>query len=171
MPVLTKTQTLNLRPYWTSTIPELLREVEGKEWHTVQLGWLAVKNEHIYKKVAWGPNKRLVEEEFQYGMAAYVISRKGMEAVMEKFFVDKTPNGLVKPLLEPSRQQLLLIECYFEKLNHNYITMPALFPTDTFDTTIGGEKLSRLRLISYRLSNDKHIDTTLELFHGERNGE
>lgn len=86
---------------------------------------------------------------------------------MDNFFDNKTPNGLVRPLLEPNRDKLLLIECYFEKLKKNYVTMPALFPTETFDTTIGKEKLSRLRLISYRLSNDKHLEATLSLFHGE----
>lgn len=129
-----------------------------------------MKNQEIYKTTAWGPHKRLIQEEFQYGMAAYIISRRGMEAVLEKFFVDKMPNGLVKPLLEPTSQGVLTIEGYFEKLETNYLAMPALFLIDTFDTTIGAGKLARYRLMSYRMSNDKHIDATFDLLNGERSG-
>lgn len=92
-----------------------------------------------------------------------------MEAMMDMYFVDRTPNSLVKPLLEPSPRKLLLIECYFEKLQKTYVAMPALFPVDTFDATVGSGKLSRVRLVAYRLSNSKHIEATLKLFHDEVN--
>jgi hypothetical protein len=152
------------RPFWTSSISDLLQDAKDKAWDTIQLGWLAIKNKDIYDTVPWGRDSRLVEQEFQYGMGAYLISRQGMEFIMEQFFEDKTPTGVVKPLLEPSRR-LLLIECYFERQGHTLVAMPALFTTDTFETTIGEGKLSNLRLISYQLSNDKHIDATLDLFH------
>ena len=153
-----------LTPCWTSSIRDLVKDAEKMDWNLIQLGWLVVKNVSIYQAVEWGPEKRLVKQQNQYGAAAYLISRTGMEAIMDLFFTDKTSAGLAKVFIEPDAWGNIVVETYLGKLPNLYVTMPSLFVVETFDTTIGSEEGTDFRLFGWRISNNHHISATLKLF-------
>jgi GR25 family glycosyltransferase involved in LPS biosynthesis len=153
-----------LTPCWTSSIRDLVKDAEGTDWDLIQLGWLVVKNASIYHAVEWGPNKRLIKQQNQYGAASYLISRRGMEAIMDLFFTDKTSTGLAKVFTEPDTWGNIVVETYLGKLTNLYVAMPSLFIVETFDTTIGSEEGTDFRLLGWRFSNNHHITATLKLF-------
>jgi GR25 family glycosyltransferase involved in LPS biosynthesis len=153
-----------LTPCWTSPIFDLVKDVEAKAWSIIQLSWLVVKDKAIYHTADWGPNRRLVAHPNQYGAAAYLISRAGMEGIVDRFFTDRTATGLVKVFAEPDSWKNIVVETYLGKLPNCYVSMPSLFLVETHDTTIGSGRGSNFRLQSWRLSNLQHISATLKLF-------
>lgn len=126
----------------------------------MQLAWIWGLNEELYDNIQerHGRGRQLVRVRFQFGTSAYIISRAGMEKVLDAFFSDRSPQGLIQ-LWEGGRQA----ELYVATASNVLVTVPSLFTIDGADTTISTGEEERRRLSSHRESNWIHVQATLDL--------
>lgn len=155
-------------------------------WTLLQLAWLCLEprclhdyigNEHyplqnVDSRSTWDDldyrthediaevlsGNRVLRRRFDYGAAAYVISRAGMRAIMEQYF---TVEGRIKPLLKGSN---LKINALFALIQDCFVVSPPLFTVYADSTTIGEGDGTHVRLLRHKRSNTVHIHKTLELY-------
>lgn len=129
-----------LMPYWTVGIGDLLDifKVTTTDWDSVQL---------FYHTVGTGyeePQNRhellggyLQKRHWLFSTGAYLISRRGMKKVMQKFFTNATRTGLALPSIEPGVVRNMDTDAYYGRLmTENYICYPAMFLTHARVSTI-----------------------------------
>lgn len=97
---------------------------------------------------------------FQFGTSAYIMSRAGMEKVVDAFFLDRSPQGLIR-LQEGGRQA----ELYVAAASNVLVTVPSLFTIEGSDTTISTGEEEQRRLSSHRESNNIHTKAMFDLYH------
>jgi hypothetical protein len=124
------------------------------------LAWIWGLNENLYDSIQerHGRGQQLVRVRFQFGTSAYIISRTGMERVLDTFFSDRSPQGLIQ-LREGGSQA----ELYVAAAQNVLVTVPSLFTIDGSDTTISTGEEEQRRLNSHRESNWIHIKATFDL--------
>lgn len=139
---------------------KLLQEADstGDPWGLIQLAWIWGLDEGLYDdmEAQYGQGHHLVRTRFQFGTSAYIISKAGMENVLDSFFSD----GLVR-LQEGGRQA----ELYVSAASNVLVAVPSLFTIEGYDTTISTGEEEQRRLSSHRESNNVHIKATLDLFY------
>lgn len=146
------------------TEAERLEAFEGNPWDIIQLGWIWGLNEELYDNIEERLGHQLVPQRLQFGTSAYIISRPGMEKVMDAHFSDRTPQGLMQ-LQEGGRQA----ELYVAAASNVLVTVPSLFTIEGSDTTISTGEEGARRLRSHRESNAIHTKAMLDLFrHAKR---
>ena len=164
----THTHTHIHRPFWVASIEDLvgdaghLNAFEGQPWDIIQLAWIWGLNEDLYDSIAerHGRGRQLARVRFQFGTSAYIISRSGMEKVLDLFFLDRSPHGLIR-LQEGGRQA----ELYVAAAGNVLVTVPSLFTIEGSDTTISTGEEEQRRLRSHRESNSFHIKAMFDLYH------
>lgn len=127
-------------------------------WTVLQLGWIWGQDESLYKDFAPSMEQRLYPAPFQWGLQAYVVSRRGMEAMIDEFFSDRTPQGKMQLL-----DDVGVVEYYFGKLDNVLVALPSLFTVEGMTSTI--EPSNSLRNDQHRESNSHHIHATLQLYY------
>lgn len=135
---------------------------DKEPWDLIQLSWIWGLNEELYDDISrriGGPADQLVRTRFQFGTSAYVVSRSGMAKIMDAFFTDETPAGIIR-LDEGGRQA----ELYVSTASNILVTVPSLFPIEGSDTTISTGEEEERRLRSHRESNSIHAKAVLDLF-------
>jgi len=96
----------------------------------------------------------LLPRPFDFGAAAYIVSRAGMERILELYFTDETENSLVRPQMRGSD---LIIIAYYEAVGRTYVVFPSLFTVEGEDSTIAGEgEEKEVRLGRQGRSNERH---------------
>jgi len=112
-------------PYWTFGVMTLLTTLENHPWESIQLqytvgqrAWDPPPSEHLL-----GGN--LYKVLFQWGAGAYLISRKGMDKVLEHFFTNKTVTGKIIPVTDapPTRPAVIDGDYFRPLLKNNYATV------------------------------------------------
>lgn len=133
---------------------------DGQPWDIIQLAWIWGLNEDLYENIEkrHGRGHQLVRLRFQFGTSAYIISRTGMERVLDTFFSDRSPQGWIE-LWEGGRQA----ELYVASAQNVLVTVPSLFTIEGSDTTISTGEEERRRLSSHRESNSIHVKVMLDL--------
>ena len=129
-------------------------------WSILQLAWIWGKNASIYETGVVNSDRRVFPMEFQYGTAAYVVSRYGMEAIVDAYFSSRAPTGKVRLL-----PKVEVAESYFERLPNVLVALPSLFTVRGLDTFLLGGQAGRERNEQHRDSNRRHIDATMELYY------
>jgi hypothetical protein len=165
------------RPFWTSSIRDLVIDLQESEveWHTLQLGWLLMKDRRLYENVKWGPGQRILSHPVQAGANAYILSRAGMEEALKQFFVQKDEeqqksspskegvNAFSKIQLLPKDEEgnIPQIDEYLARIGKNFLALPSLFTVDAFEKPV-----TMMEWVEpERFSNHAHIDATLSLVH------
>jgi len=124
-------------PYWTKGIGDIIKALEGKPWDSVQLSYVHnPQRPGFLSSLEEIVDDFLYKRPFEWGAAAYLISRKGMEKIMSKYYSDKTPTGHVVI----SEQFVGGVDnVYFPRtFTEHYETVPAMFGTLAQDTTFQG---------------------------------
>lgn len=139
---------------------DALNAFENQPWDLIQLAWIWGLNEDLYDNIKdrHGPGRQLVRVRFQFGTSAYLISRAGMEKVLDAHFSDRSPQGLIR-LQEGGRQA----ELYVAAAPNVLVTVPSLFTIDGSDTTISTGEEEQRRLRSHRESNWVHVRAMLDV--------
>lgn len=135
-------------------------------WDIIQLAWIWGLDEGLYDDLprrAGGASDQLVHTRFQFGTAAYVISRAGMRKILSAYFSDDTVDGKIR-LEEGGRQA----ELYVSTASNVLVAVPSLFPIEGSDTTISTGEEEHRRLRSHRESNSIHAKATLDLFRAAK---
>lgn len=97
---------------------------------------------------------------FQWGIAAYIVSRRGMEAIMATYFTNRKADG--KVLLFPWVGRA---EQYFSALSHFFVAIPSLLTVQGLDSTIMDGQGGESRNAFHRDSNRLHIEITNKLYY------
>ena len=124
-------------PYWSLGIQDIVDLADTTVWDTIQLSYFPRKSGlTITRHGLIGGH--LLKREFQYGTGAYLISRRGMEKVMDTFFTNRSPDALV---VIPLGNALEIDNPpYFPTLmTDNYLTLPAMFAVHATGSTSGQE--------------------------------
>lgn len=129
----------DLMPYWTFGIGDLLDTLQrhDPDWDCVQLQYLMTSDKReVYERWMFEVKEsellegRLWRKEFQWATGAYLVSRKGMEKVLQRHFTDLSAKSKVNLLHEPGPWGDLAVDMspYYPTLfKRNYITVPAMF--------------------------------------------
>jgi len=126
-------------------------------WSLIQAGWTWHRDHSIYVNNRPGPERLLFQERFQYGLIAYIISRSGMETILDAFFSDRTSTGLIR-LMDP----IGVAENYFDALKGGvYVSLPSFFTILEGESVIAGRDEKRLNI--HLRSNNIHTHETLNL--------
>lgn len=154
-----------VRPFWTSSIPDLIREANEyfgakQAWTVLQLGWIWHQENDMYGGFAPTWERRLFPAFSLWGAQAYVVSRHGMEAMIDRFFSDRTAESMVRLL-----EGVGVVEFYFESLGNEtmLVALPSLFTVDGTTSTVEPSNPYRREL--HRESNNRHIQATLQLYY------
>ena len=132
-------------------------------WSLIQAGWTWGHYPEIYVKNRPQPGRQLFQERFQWGLFAYIINRRGMETLLDAYFSDRSPAGLIR-LLGVGE----VAERYFDALEAGiYIALPSLFVIQGGESMIAGGHEHRMYL--HLRSNSVHTQETLQ-FMFERLG-
>ena len=148
-----------LMPYWTESMADLIAQTNSSDWGIIQVGFTVGKTPKPYqnKDIKWGQEGRRVIPSvggFEWGAFSYVISRKGMEYVLDRFFEgDRTAEGKVAAMYEGWAAP---VEYYLDKVPNPFIAMPPLFMAETSASTIGLDQVDE-RLDFHRHSNQEHL--------------
>ena len=101
---------------------------------------------------------------FYAGAAAYIVSKTGMEKLLDVYFTNRTESSLLKPLL---RGRNLVLEAYYAELEGTYVVHPTLFTVEVEDTTIGEEGEEAMeRMKIFGLNNEWQWEKTRKLWEG-----
>lgn len=117
----------------------------------------------LHKEAGNREKHQIIPRPFEFGAAAYIISRSGMEAVMNAHFINRTATGLVKPVLD--HPLFITLESYLSDVAATYVVTPSLFDVEAEGSTIleGGDEADK-RVNEYVSSNQIHLEKTLEMF-------
>jgi hypothetical protein len=125
-------------------------------WSFIQAGWTFDRDREIYVNNRPQPGRLLFQEQYQYGLFAYVINRRGMATLLDAHFSDRSSTGLIRVSDTGDAA-----EGYFDVLGSGiYVALPSLF------TIQEGESVDNLyygRLNIHRYSNNVHMHETLRL--------
>ncbi len=126
-------------------------------WSLIQVGWTWDRDPDIYVKHRPQPGRQLFQERFQWGLFAYIINRRGMEILLDAYFSDRTPAGLIRLLNDGG-----VAEYHFDALGAGiYVPLPSLFVVQGGESMIAGQHEYRLYLALR--SNTLHTEETLQL--------
>jgi hypothetical protein len=103
----------------------------------------------------------LIVPGFQFGTSAYIISKRGMEKILDAYFTDRAETGQIR-LRKGGDQAELYI---YGAVSNLYVAVPSFFTIEGSDTTISIGEESQRRLSSHRESNNIHIKATFDLCH------
>jgi hypothetical protein len=171
-------------PYWTVSLQGLVDILEGSDqaWDSIQLHAITVPTDRIWETAMNASQLlggQLLKAKWRWSAGAYLLSRRGMEKVVDMFFTDRSSDGGV--LLRMSHDNYADAgpdSRYYlpAALQNNFIVMPSMFLTHDvsshfgalrgFDTVTGFQDVHKRM---WRL----HIDvlqrrTYPELFSGLR---
>jgi len=132
-------------------------------WEVIQTAWIWGMDENIYDRSVhpFGPGRHVLSKRFQFGTSAYIISKRGMEKILDAYFTDRTKTGQIR-LRKGGDQAELYI---YGAVSNLYVAMPSFFTIEGSDTTISTGEESHRRLSSHRESNNIHIRATFDLYH------
>ena len=121
-------------PYWSIGLGDVLDLLTGTPWDTVQLSYTSVEHPEARCPFPGVPQHdvllggHLWKLPYQWGTAGYLISRHGMEKVMNKYFESLTAESLAIPAIEGNLA--MDADAYYHSLmTENYIVFPAMFAT------------------------------------------
>lgn len=154
----------------------MIQELENdssaqKSWNSIQLYWTCTHQEWCVDAYAEHSNHPLISPQllshpFEWGAAAYLISRAGMKAVIDQYFSDDSPQGLIQPLVEGRE---IWIENYLKVLPATYLAMPPLFITDyKAESTISNDPE---RAYFAALTTERILRANLELHKNDHKGQ
>jgi len=154
------------RPFWTGSLIDLVNEAvkySNGSWEVVQAAWIWGMDENLYDRSVhpFGPGRHVLPKRFQFGTSAYIISKRGMEKILDAYFTDRTESGQIR-LRKGGNQAELYI---YGAVSNLYVAVPSVFTIEGSDTTISIGEESQRRLSSHRESNNIHIKTTIDLYH------
>lgn len=114
----------------------------------------------MYKSFDLSLERRLYPAVSLWGAQAYVVSRQGMEAMIDRFFSDRTAQSTVRLM-----DSVGVVEFYFESLGNDtmLVALPSLFTVDGTTSTVEPSNPHRREL--HRESNNRHIQATLRLYY------
>lgn len=113
------------------------------------------------------PDQHVLQKRFQFGTSAYIISKRGMEKVLDAHFSDRTANSLIR-LRKGGDQAELYV---YGVVSDFYVTIPSYFTIEGSETTISVGEESQRRLSSHRESNSIHTKAIFDLYHDMRRAE
>ena len=121
-------------PYWSIDLGHVLHLLQVQEWDSVQLSYTAVDHPQAQSPFPGVPDYgsllggHLWKLEYQWGTAAYLISRQGMEKVMRKYFDSVSMDSWAIPAVEGNLA--MDADAYYHSLmTNNYVVFPAMFAT------------------------------------------
>jgi len=129
----------------------------------VQMAWIWGMDKTLYDRGAhnFGPRRHILQTRFQFGTSAYIISKRGMEKILDAYFTDSTENGQICLRRGGDQAELYI----YGAISNLFVAVPSFFTIEGSDTTISTGEESQLRLSSHRESNSIHIKTAFDLFH------
>jgi hypothetical protein len=126
-------------------------------WSFIQAGWTFDRDREIYVNNRPQPGRLLFQEQYQYGLFAYVINRRGMATLLDAHFSDRSSTGLIRVSDTGDAA-----EGYFDVLGSGiYVALPSLFTILEGESVIAGQDEERLNIHLY--SNNVHMHETLRL--------
>jgi hypothetical protein len=126
-------------------------------WSLIQAGWTWFRDYKIYTNNRPQPGRHLFQEKFQFGLIAYIISKSGMETILDTYFSDRSSTGLIR-LMDP----VGVAEWYFDVLQSGvYVSLPSLFTILEGESVIAGRDEGRLNI--HLRSNNIHMHETLQM--------
>jgi hypothetical protein len=138
-------------PYWTIDVRGIIHTLKDKDWDTVQLGYFPrwdFDKESFRKEPLLGGH--LLHNKLQYSLAAYLISRRGMEKVVDRFWSDRTASSTAVP--NTDYPTAVDDDGYFRGLLDNYLVHPAMFMPHGKETSITSDsKQAQERLDEHRV--------------------
>ena len=151
------------RPFWTGSLIDLVNEAvnySNGSWEVVQAAWIWGMDENLYDRSVhpFGPARHVLPKRFQFGTSAYIISKRGMEKILDAYFTEDWTN----PPSERGRSSRAL---HLRCRSYLYVAVPSFFTIEGSDTTISTGDESHRRLSSHRESNNIHIKATFDLYH------
>jgi hypothetical protein len=134
--------------------------ITGSAWGLIQAAWIVGLDESIYTDFSanYGHGRHLGRDRFQWGTAAYIISRKGMEKIISSFISE--PEGLIH--LYEGRNEA---EIYVGAASDTYVAFPSFFTVEGSETLVFGGKYTADRLELHQKSNVIHTKMTSDLYH------
>ena len=147
------------RPFWSSSIGDLIVEADrtSPTWSLIQAGWTWGQDKDIYVTNRPKPGRILFQERFQWGTFAYILNRRGMEAILDAHFTDRSPTGLIR--LSDNEE---VAETCFEVLETGiFVALPSLFVIQGGESAIAGRNDDRLN--GHLHSNNIHTQKTMEV--------
>lgn len=126
-------------PFWTAGVDEILKILPQGQWDTIQLGWhllLALNDLPSPSELIGG---HLMKRTWAPGAMAYLISRRGMEKIMDTYFTDRSENAKARPAMHGALQSDTgyLAELFADS---NYVVWPPMFVTHGKGSQLGGEE-------------------------------
>lgn len=66
-------------------------------WDIIQTAWIwGLDEDSYYRSVhSFGPGRDALQERFQFGTSAYIISKGGMEKILDAYISDRTEAGQI----------------------------------------------------------------------------
>jgi len=124
-------------PYWTRGIGDVIKALSDRPWDSVQLQYtLNPQKNRILHSSTDVIDGFLYKKPYEWGSAAYLVSRRGMEKIMKKYFSDMTTTGNVV-IVEQFRGGLDNV-IFPRTFTEHYQVVPAMFCTLAKDTTFRG---------------------------------
>lgn len=123
-----------LMPLWEFGIGDVVDAVvrHNPGWHSVQLQYgLVPKGRPGHLDVEHMEEGSLIEGKlikvpYQWGAGAYLISRKGMEVVLDAYATNRTAQSALRPKCE-GKYAIDSPVYYYDLFTENYMTLPQMF--------------------------------------------
>ena len=137
-------------------------DITPNAWDIIQVAWIWGLDESIYFDItpSHGHVPQLRRQRFQFGTAAYIISKEGMEKITSSFFSDNTAGSII--CLDDGGKQA---ELYVSAASNIYVAVPSFFTIEGSDTSISVGEEEEKRLQGHQKSNIMHIKATMDLIY------
>ena len=72
---------------WTDSLIDVVNvavNYSNRSWEVVQTAWIWGMDENLHDRAAQnsGPGRHVLQTRFQFGTSAYIISKRGMEKIL-----------------------------------------------------------------------------------------
>lgn len=131
-------------------------------WEIIQTAWIWGMDEDLYDRSMhpFGPGHHVLPKRSQFGTSAYIISKRGMEKVLDAYFSDRTAAAQIRLRTGGDQAELYV----YGAVSSLYVAVPSMFTIEGSDTTISVGEEGKRRLSSHRKSNTIHTKTTFDLY-------
>ena len=105
----------------------------------------------------FGPGRHALQKRFQFGTSAYIISKGGMENILDAYFSDRTEAGQIHLRSGGDQAELYV----YGPVSSLYVAAPSLFTVEGSGTITSKGEESRRPLSSHRDSNNMQGGATV----------
>lgn len=95
---------------------------------------------------------------FDFGASAYLISRDGMEAVLDKYFTDRTVEGQFLPIRKSG--MFVTLEAYLSSIPDTLVVSPSMFTVEVKGTSMMKDPHNAAKRLGEHAESN-HIHTSL----------